>query len=70
MLPLLNFTNRLVYKDKGIFLEMGLVRVNGGERSFANLPSQESKFGFYGSPIGLSEVNKGKLRKTSTRYAI
>lgn len=69
-LTLLDFTNRLVYKDKGIFLEMGLVRVNGGERSFANLPSQESKFGFYGSPIRLSEVNKGKLRKTSTRYAI
>lgn len=69
-LTLLDFTNRLVYKDRGIFLEMGLVRVNGGERSFANLPSQESKFGFYGSPIGLSEVNKRKLRKTDTRYAI
>lgn len=30
-LTLLNFTNRLVYKDRGIFLEIGLVRVNGGE---------------------------------------
>ena len=69
-LTLLNFTNRLVYKDRGIFLEMGLVRVNGGERLFANLPNQESKFTFYGSPIGLSEVNKRKLRKTATRYAI
>lgn len=69
-LTLLDFTNRLVYKDRGIFLEIGLVRVNGGERSFANLPSQESKFTFYGSPVGLSKVNKRKLRKTSTRYAI
>lgn len=69
-LTLLDFTNRLVYKDRGIFLEMGLVRVNGGEMSFANLPSQESNFTFYGSPIGLSGVNKRKLRKTATRYAI
>ena len=69
-LTLLDFTNRLVYKDRGIFLEMGLIRVNGGERSFANLPNQESKFTFYGSPIGLSTVNKNKPTKSLTRYAI
>lgn len=69
-LTLLDFTNRLVYKDRGIFLEMGLVRVNGGEKSFANLPSQEGKSTFYGTPIGLSTVNKAKITKSYTRYAI
>ena len=68
-LTLLDFTNSLVYKDRGIFLEMGLVRVNGGERSFSTL-MHENEYNGYVSPVKIRDKNKERLYKSYTRSRI
>lgn len=68
-LTLLDFTNRLVYKDRGIFLEMGLVRVKDENHSFATL-MHEDEYNGYVSPVKIRDKNKEKLYKSYTRYAI
>lgn len=68
-LTLLDFTNRLVYKDSGIFLEMGLNRVKDDGRSFARL-AVKGKYRGYIEPVIIDDRQKDKLYKTNTRSAI
>lgn len=68
-LTLLDFTNRLVYKDSGIFLEMGLIRVKDDGRSFARL-AVKGKYRGYIEPVIIDDRQKDKLYKTNTRSAI
>ena len=68
-LTLLDFTNRLVYKDSGIFLEMGLIRVKDDGRSFAKL-AVKGKYRGYIEPVVIDDRQKDKLYKTNTRSAI
>lgn len=68
-LTLLDFTNRLVYKDSGIFLEMGLIRVKDDGMSFARL-AVKGKYRGYIEPVIIDDRQKDKLYKTNTRSAI
>ena len=68
-LTLLDFTNRLVYKDSGIFLEMGLIRVKDDGGSFARL-AVKGKYRGYIEPVIIDDRQKDKLYKTNTRSAI
>lgn len=68
-LTLLDFSNRLVYKDSGIFLEMGLIRVKDDGRSFARL-AVKGKYRGYIEPVIIDDRQKDKLYKTNTRSAI
>lgn len=68
-LTLLDFTNRLVYKDSGIFLEMGLIRVKDDGRSFGRL-AVKGKYRGYIEPVIIDDRQKDKLYKTNTRSAI
>ena len=68
-LTLLDLTNRLVYKDNGIFLEMGLIRVKDDGKPFIRL-AVKGKYRGYMEPVIIDDRRKDKLYKTNTRYAI